>query len=45
MIAADAQDPARTAHGLCSPVINMDGIKSARIVSKVSLGKEARREV
>lgn len=45
MTAADAQDPARTAHGLCSPAINIDGIKSAGIVSKVSLGEEARREV
>lgn len=45
MLAADALDPARTAHGLSSPAVNMDGIKSAGIVSKVSLGEEARREV
>lgn len=45
MLAADALDPARTAHGLSSPAVNMDGIQSAGIVSKVSLGEEARREV
>lgn len=44
-MAADAQDPAHTAHGLSTPAVNMDGIKSAAIVSKVSLGEEARREV
>lgn len=37
-------DAARTAHGRSSPAINMDGTKSG-IVSKVSLGEEARREV
>lgn len=39
MLAADAQDPACTAHGLSSPAVNMDGIKSAGIVSKVCLGE------
>lgn len=36
MMAADAQNPARTAQGLSSPAINKDGIKSGGIVSKVS---------
>lgn len=45
MMAADAQGPARPAHGLSSPAANVDGIKSAGRVSKVSLGEEARREV